>query len=403
MNVDNPLPGSASNTLLRSLLLGFAFALPISISVAQPLAYLAIPIWVAGRIRNHDRSFLRNPFFWPVVVFVGLMLLAALLGPQPAYSIPRSRRLLLAMLIFMIPTAFDLESDRPLRSLLAPLLCFVAGATCLGLWDLIRVPMELRQGIALYDTGNMRDPQLFLVSSCILLAIWIYRPIRCSVWLLGGVSLISLLGVVLHFKRGVWIAFALAICIVAGLTRRYRILAYLLIGLIFLLMFPQTRDRLSLLREEFNERTGGRKVLWTEVAPELIQQYPLGAGFRSLEHEDFASVTRSYLQPGLNHLHNNLLQVLVDAGWVGGAVWLYWMLLTIGLLAQYSLRDREGTAVSRTVALGGLAAFTGLMLNGVVEYNFGNSVIYMVMMFLIGMTAAVHGQVGSAQTDRPLP
>lgn len=401
MNPDLHIPEPKSDIFLRRLLLGFSFALPISISVAQPLAYLAIALWFALCIHRRDRSAFSNPFFWPVVAFVLLILLAAWIGPQPAYSIPRSRRLLLAALIFIFPAIFDAEGSRLERTLLAPLLAFVAGSTILGIWDLIRIPLELRQGTALYDTGNMRDPQLYLVGTFILLAIWLYRPIRCSVWLLMSASVVNVLGVILHFKRGVWISFALSVCVVAGLTRRYRILGYLLLGMVFLMMFPQVRDRVSLLQEEFSVRTGGRRVLWTEVAPELIREYPFGAGFRGLEHEDLASLAQIYVQPGLDHLHNNLLQVMVDAGWMGGAVWLFWMLLTWILLARGGIRYRRGPTIPGVVALSALASFTGLMMNGVVEYNFGNSVIYMVLMLLMGVTAALHQYSLRSSSDCP--
>ncbi len=401
MNVDAHKLDRTGTAILRHLLICFAFTLPISISIAQPLAYLAIPLGICIFIWRRDRSIFANPFFWPVLSFILLMLLAAWMGPSPAYSIPRSRRLLLSVLIFIIPAAFDLRANRLHESILMPLLAFVAGATCLGLWDLIRIPLQVRQGIALYDTGNMRDPQLYLVSFSFVLALWLYRPIRSNRWLLIGASAINLLGVVLHFKRGVWISLAVSILVLAGLTRRYRLLGYLMFGLAFSMVFPQVRDRVNLLHEEFNLRTGGRMVLWTEVAPELIRQFPVGAGFRSLEHADFAQVTPHYVQPGLNHLHNNLLQVTVDAGWLGGAVWLYWMLLTWLMLARSGIRYRQGPPIHAVIALGGVAAFTGLMVNGLIEYNFGNSVIFMVLMLLMGVTAALHQHTVCNGLDLP--
>ena len=42
------------------------------------------------------------------------------------------------------------------------------------------------------------------------------------------------------------------------------------------------------------------------------------------------------------------------------------------------------------IALGVLGAFCAVMLNGVVEYNFGDAEIFMVLCFLMAMSALVH-------------
>ena len=368
------------------LLLGFALCLPISVSVAQPFAYCAIVLWFFYYGRSSLREWRSSPFFWPVVVFVVLLLTGALFGPRPEFSIPRSRRLLLLPVIFMMGSVFRLDATDPRRSALAPLALFVAGGTLLGIWDMLRVPVELAAGTALYDTGNMRDPQLYMVSVCMLIAWWIYRPAAIPWPVISVVTAINVVGLVLHFKRGVWIAFALAALLVSGLTRRYQLAVLIILGMVALCFIPQTRERLQLLQEELEQRTGGRRVLWSEVAPGLVQSYPLGAGFRGLEHEDYAAQTTSYIQPGLNHLHNNLIQVTLDAGWLGGVVWLYWMGLTLFLMARAGRRFHRHDRSGATVALACMAAFIGLMLNGLVEYNFGNSIIFMVILFLMGMT-----------------
>ncbi len=385
---------------LTLLLLGFALFLPISISVAQPFGYVAIVLWCFLLRKGAARPF-QSPFLWPVVLFVVLILFAALMGPRPEFSIPRSRRLLLLSLIFMMGLIFEHKPDDPRRSLLAPLLMFVVGATLLGMWDLVRVPIQVAQGVALYDTGNMRDPQLYLVCACIILAIWIYRPVRVPAPLLSLIVLINVLGMILHFKRGVWISFMLTAFVVAGLTRRYRIVGAILLAIVALFLFPQTRERLHLLHEESQEGTGGRRVLWTLVAPEMIKDHPLGAGFRGLEHEDFLRYSPVYLQPGLNHLHNNVLQLAVDAGWLGSAVWVFWMVLTLVLMARLARKFQKDDPERAAVSLACLAAFIGLMLNGMVEYNFGNSIIFMVITFLIGLTNALHRSEHGIPPDEP--
>jgi len=373
---------------LTVLMVLFSFMLPLSISIAQPLAYLSIPVFTLAAWKDKSIRPVRHPVFWPLMLFAVLLIVACLTGPNCAESLLKSRRLLLLTLIFIFPVVFRYDATDKRSFIITPVILFALGTSLLGLWDVLRVPIELAQGVSLYDTGNMRDPQLYLVGASFVLALWIYRPIQLPGWLMGLMIVMNGLGMILHFKRGVWLAFLITAFLICGLTRRYRMLLVVIIIVLGALAFPQTRDRIEMLKEETLVKTGGRWVLWTQVAPAMIADYPLGTGFRGLQHEDFLSYSR-HLQPGLNHLHNNLLQVTVDAGWLGAVAWLVWMGMVFFSMARLSRKYHAGDPVRATIALGCMAAFIGLMLNGMVEYNFGNSVIFMTFILLMGLMNAL--------------
>ena len=73
-------------------------------------------------------------------------------------------------------------------------------------------------------------------------------------------------------------------------------------------------------------------------------------------------------------------------GPAGLAAWLGWMAVTVWMLYRSS-RGPPGEA-SR-MALGALGAFVALMLNGVVEYNFGDSEVLMLLCLLMGLSCVV--------------
>lgn len=375
--------------LLIWLLLGFAFFLPISISFAQPFAYLAVAVWGYGMFRRKDYAFASSPLFWPVVLYAGITLLAVFLGPSPLDTLIKSRRLLLLCLMFAIGSAFRTDHDDLRCNTFVLMGLFVLGTSVLGIWDVVRVPVEVvwldRDW---YDTGNMRDPQLYLVGLCFLLAMWRTGAQRTwSKWMSAALTL-NMLGVLLHFKRGVWISLFLAAFMVASFSKQRRIIVLLAVFGAALMALPQTRERMELLREEFLVQTGGRYVLWLHVAPQMLRDHPLGVGPRGLTHEDFRSYSR-HIQPGLNHLHNNMLQVAVDSGWAGLMIWMWWMIVTGVVMGRLYVRLRGMLPGSAALALGCFGAFIGLMLNGLVEYNFGNSVIYMTMVLLMGMALSI--------------
>lgn len=374
--------------LLNYLLFGFAFTLPLAICISEPLAFASIAVWLYGAIKSRKTGLRRNPYLWPVAAFACVALMASLWGVRPEISLPKCHRLALFSLIFIISDAFDPSRpggwDRAMRATLL----FVCGATLLGMIDVVRVTILVVRGVSLYDTGNMRDPQMYLVSLCLLLALTVTREAsvpRTRVW---SALALNAIGFVLHFKRGAWFAFGLAAGMLGTWLRRWRVLVVLVLCGVGLLCIPQTRVRLGMLQREWSKRQGGRYVLWKKVAPKLIRKYPLGMGLGAVRYEDL--VRRSpYVQTGLNHLHNNALQVTLETGWPGLATWLVWMGVAFVVMSRGAQAAARASPEGSWMALGIFSAFTGLMLNGVVEYNFGDSEILMLLCLLMGLSCVV--------------
>ena len=200
---------------------------------------------------------------------------------------------------------------------------------------------------------------------------------------------LNALGLILHFKRGAWVAFFLAACVMALASRRRQVILVLVLCALALISFPQVRHRMAQIQNEFSQGMGGRMKLWTRTGPRLIREHPFGIGWRAVKHEDLQHATR-HVQHGLNHLHDNPLQVALETGWLGLAAWLNWM--GVSLYVMISTYRRAGPHVQEAagIALGVLGAFCAVMLNGVVEYNFGDAEIFMVLCFLMAMSALVH-------------
>ncbi len=374
------------------LVWGFAFLLPFSIAAAETLAFLAVAVWLYGAVRRRRWGFVRSAYFWPTACFAVIALLSSFWGLRPEISLPKCHRLWLLGLIFILPEAFGPDRPSGWRNALWALGLFVAGTTLLGLFDVCRVIWLVHRGVALFDTGNMRDPQYYLCALCLLMAAWTNPEWTRQKPRLVPALLLTAAGLVLHFKRGAWFSFVLAAGLMGLIGRRYRTVLAVFLCAVALLAVPQVRLRLQALSSESSRRAGGRWELWTRVAPEMIRQYPQGIGLCGTKHEDFLKHTLN-IQPKLNHLHNNLLQVALETGLAGLAVWLWWMgtVFWVSLGAYHGLRQRDPAAA--WVALGIFGAFSGLMINGLVEYNFGDAEILMLLCFLMGLSAVVHARL----------
>lgn len=362
--------------------------MPLSISISQPLAFAAIPLWLIGLWKGRRLRAVRAcPYFWPIVAFSVVALVVSALGVRAGHSLGKCHRLLMLAIPFMLCDAFreDASEGGKWLGLEQVTLALLAGVCLLGLYDVVRVPLAMWHGTRLFDAGNMRDPQFYMVALCFLLAHRLAggREMRRGGWAVAVV--LAGLGLLLHCKRGVWASFLLAASLLGTLARRYRIPAVIAAIALALAAVPEVRERIRYTQDEWSVKEGGRYALWTRVAPAMLKEYPWGMGLCAPTHEDLAQHSR-YLQPRLNHLHNNLLEVALELGWIGLGVWLAWMTTAAVVLAAGYRAAKAAARPEAWVALGGLGAFAGLMINGLVEYNFGDSEILMLLCLIMGVS-----------------
>jgi O-antigen ligase len=362
------------------LLLGATFFIPISIFLSESLIYFySVPVWAYALVRYRDSRVFRSPFFWPVVLFVALAVAASAWGVNPSGCLRKCHRLSLLATIFMMGDAFRADQPSHWANVRLAVMLFVAGASLQGLFDLVRIPLEVAKNREWMYLGNMRVPQMELVSFCFLLAMLSCRPSKYPRVLLAVLLLISVAGMVIHLKRGVWFAAGFAAVLMGLLTRRPRVAIIVLAVLLVALPVALTRKPITARFEKT------RVALWTEVASGLLRDYPWGVGYTGTRYELLQKYTE-HMSETPQHLHNNIIQVAAELGWLGLAVWLAWIVVTFWmLLAAYrSLRGRAPEDAA--IALGALGAFCGLLVHGMVEYNFGDSEILMVFAFLMGLS-----------------
>lgn len=415
------MSGERATRSIPWLFAAMAFFAPISIAVSQPLAYLILPVAAWARLREGTRGGLgRSPFLWPLLAFGAAALASAFLGVRPELSLSKIDRLLMAGVILAAPlaaTAAGSASELGRRIALA----FVLGAAVQATIDLVALPVEYaretsayavaktagtlakgEQMPTFYDMGNMRDPQMYMVALGILCCGFLRLPdVRRTPgwWIVLAVLLVAF---VMHFKRGAWLALLLSVIVFALFSGRRSLVIGALVLPCLLLLLPPVQARLAQAREEMKLKTGGRVALWVKVAPELIDAHPAGMGYRAVKNEDFQGHGVK-IQKKLDHLHNNVLQVLLETGWAGLAVWLWWMATAFILMIRAVFANRDGPH-ALAVAHGVLVGFLALHLNGMVEYNFGDGEIFLVYCTLMAVAAVTYRREpgGSATIAVPL-
>ncbi|HMP72528.1 MAG TPA: O-antigen ligase family protein [Kiritimatiellia bacterium] len=387
---------------LARLLLLHAALLPFSIVLGQPLAYLgAVGFLVVLAMGKVERLPLRT-FGWWIALFMACAVVASAQGWDPARSFRKMDRLLLLAILPALAVLFRPGSVTASPSIGLFANAFVLGTSLLAAKDFIRIPMELNLGVDLFHTGNMRDPQFYMVSLALIIGAiavgrWSLRhPVTATALIFNA------LGLLLHFKRGAWISFAVAALVMAVLLRQRKVALAVLVAVAAVVTLGPVRERWSMIQEEFTEDLGGRYLLWTEVAPRLLAEHPLGVGWKAVSHERLLEVSEQ-VQSGLNHLHNNILQIALETGWLGAVAWTGWMVHVLILgLATYR-RLPETRREERAVLVGALGGFIALMVNGMVEFNFGDSEIFMTLNLLMGIILCISRGLGKELGASPFP
>ncbi|MBX7138213.1 MAG: O-antigen ligase family protein [Oligoflexia bacterium] len=204
--------------------------------------------------------------------------------------------------------------------------------------------------------------------------------------LLGAALLINL-------KRGPWsgvLAGGLILTLIYG--KKYMIpLAFL--ACIALLQIEPVRSRLMNSMDDFYIR-GGRAAIW-DVGIDLMQKYPLGIGYKN---SAFLTEFSDEIPPELRHFHNNLLNIVVESGWLGLGVYVWWLLSIIRACFH---RPHASAQSILAVAVG--AAIISWQIAGLVEYNFGDSEVLLIAFALLGvMTAIRSGQARITDLEQPV-
>jgi hypothetical protein len=197
------------------------------------------------------------------------------------------------------------------------------------------------------------------------------------------------IALLLTASRAVLASLLLAIVVTSVLSRRSRIVvlslaAAAVIGLIAIGILVSTRN-VNVAR--LVDDSSSRRVAYMRAGLRLIPQHPvLGVGMDS--HKEH---WKEWGFPGdyVTHTHSTPIQIALDRG-IPALLALTWFFASMGL---WLLREPKGCALSgdefgEGLTLGAFAALTGFLVSSLVNYNFGDSEVLLMLLSLVSFTLA---------------
>jgi O-antigen ligase len=374
------------------LALGAAAATLVSIAVAQTLLTLALVTWVVFRpIRPHW-----PPYVLPLAVFMLATLAALAASPDPSVGAGPIRKFLLFPMGLL--AASFVSTEARVRQVVAALLVVASVAS------VVAVVQFGLQYVVFQQTGDVGDDPRVLARATGFMGHWMtFGGGQMLAWCAAlplvmtfgmkrywtGIGIVGS-GIVIGFTRSVWVGAAAATIVVlryAGLRR----LAPLLVpvGVVVLLASGLIAGRIAMSFEEDHTPDTGR-IEMASVGVRMIGDHPLfGVGPERVA-EEFPGYYRGDDIDNLfyGHLHNNFLQIGAERG-VLALLALIWF---FGRIATDLVRGTRDEA-TRWVSVSGLAVLTAFVTAGLFEYNFGDSEVLMLFLFLVSIPygmAATH-------------
>jgi len=162
--------------------------------------------------------------------------------------------------------------------------------------------------------------------------------------------------------------------------------ALLILAALILVVFFASPDRIQQrLRASWNpadDNTRNRIEVFG-TALRLIQAHPwVGVGQRvNIEAPNYRG-TSEFPNWLYIHMHNNFLQIAAERGIPGLALWI-WFMAQLGWQAFKVYRASGGTGEAAFAAAAAIGGWVALLVAGMFEYNFGDSEVLMVFLFMM--------------------
>lgn len=375
-------PVLISTALSLAIALYLLFSM-ISISLGQIFLFLAFLLWLVVLIREKLRP--RFPsFFWPLLVYSLLSLLSSIFSVNPEISLKDCRELLLFLIVPIVYCGFSKE-----KILLRAQLALLASATLSILYSFFVFVFRSSPGerMAGFMGHYMTQAGLLLLFSTMALGLFLFSRDKFRyLWGLG--FLLALGALILTLTRSAWLGLIIAVCFLLLLYKpKTLIVVPVALGL-FLILSPEHIRQRAL--STFSSKTPSNqwRMEYLNAGIKIIKDYPLlGTGpdtvdmvFQNPKYE------LSDLAKQNVHLHNNIIQIAAERGIPTLLAWIAFMIWTF--LSLLKRLKRNQASIYPFVAAA-LASVCGLFTAGLFEYNFADSEIITLFLYIITVPFAL--------------
>jgi O-antigen ligase len=387
----------ATGWIIFGLLMLFLLSSSFSIALTQIGYFGALILWVGTMTVRREFTLPRTPLDLFFLFYAAAELLACTFAIDVPYAfLLLQRRLLIIPIIYVLAGATRSVDD--VKVLFGALL---ASATGVALYSLIPVILHLADFLAfrrrlgefqIYMTAG----GIMMIALLLVIPFLVHRSTPRKVRIvLGLVALPMLVNLYFTFTRSSWLGMIAGIVVIGALRTR-KVLFTLLAALVIVVAASPPailQGRILAIFDPSHPYNVTRVNMW-HVGWKVFLDHPvLGIGDVGME-----TIWTRYSDPAWKvegHLHNNVVQWAVTIGIVGLSA-----ILAVFVRAWTAVwrieRELRGKWFEGSLALGGLAVMAGFHVNGLFEWNFGDTEIIMLIWAVLGLVFAASRHAAAA-------
>lgn len=356
---------------LTYVMMAFAMLSFISIAIGNVLLGLATALFLVYVYKNGIKIEEEHKgYYYAYGFFVFTLLLSALFSGDLKKGLSEWANLCVwrAMPFFIITLAIK-DAARVKKILAASLVGITIGFLCIG--------YQAYRG-SFRAAGFYGHPMTFGGFLCIylpLITVWFFESLKLKnkQTIVSAVVLaLGLMAWLFNATRGAWVALAPVLLFILGYYswQNKKIMALCLVllcaGGTYLVNNPRFVQRTATIVSKVDTSNTARFVFWNECY-RIFKEHPVlgvGLGQAKAEYKKTGKLTKFF-----THAHSNLFQMLSENGLVGFIGYL-------GFVGYYVIHSFK-SFISKKNPLSLIFATTmfALFLQGVTEYNFGNSAV----------------------------
>lgn len=385
--------------LLYLLLVLFLFSVT-RIALAQICLTLITILWIRlFPVRWGGRGFRSLPLMVPLFFFFLQSIVSASLSLNPGLSFDQLWGMfnLLALLLFYN----ILEGEEDVLPLIHVLVLMGGMVALVGLGQYVIDDVGgVRHRISGPMSHYMTYSGILMLIDVLIIALLASTPAgkrgeaRGRWWVWACLVLVTL-ALVMTYSRHAWLGLLAGIAVIAACLRSWKLVT---VPLVLVAALALTQGTLAArIQHMFDTRTDVSNVdrlNQLKSGLRMIVDHPLqGVGPGMVEELYPAYRTTRAVKDHTSHLHNTPMQICAETGLVGLGFWLWFVLLLLSDLVG-RLRRLGGFPVRPVPAgkrpdprlffqLGPLAAAAAFFTAGIFEYNFGDTEVLILFVFII--------------------
>jgi O-antigen ligase len=361
----------------------------VSIAASQILLAAALlgTLWL---LRRGLPDLQLPPLVWPLAAFVLWTIVAALKSADVALALTIGKKFYLALVLLVVPLI-----ARRRQQIMGMYHCIFALSFVAALAGLIQFATHPERDLLHRISGFMS--QWMTYSGLLMLVLvalgsyfvcfsWRRRP-----WVLG-LGLLLIAALYLTQTRNAWLGAIMGLATVFALTRPKAIGALAAaIAMVYLLSPVSIQERLRTGWDIADPNTRNRIELF-QTSLRMIRDNPwFGVGPKNVGREALRyRGNNEYPDWMYLHMHNNALQIAAERGIPGLLLWcwlmgrLAWDAARVYRRARLPSPSPDGSGnVAMMASLAALGGWVALSLAGLFEYNFGDSEVLTLFLFIM--------------------